>query len=82
MARFQRPRKRQPEQLATRCGVSRPKASTALKRLERAGQLRLERGAIEVLDLASLAVPLLSPRELTPRGQARTLAASDNDTRS
>ena len=69
------------EQLATRCGVSRPKASTALKRLEHAGQVRLERGAIEVLDLAGL-VPLLSPRELTSGRQARTLAASDNNTRS
>jgi CRP-like cAMP-binding protein len=43
------------EQLATRCGVSRPKASLALKRLEQAGRVRLERGAIEVLDLDALA---------------------------
>jgi CRP-like cAMP-binding protein len=43
------------EQLATRCGVSRPKASLALKRLEQAGRVRLERGAIEVLDVAALA---------------------------
>jgi CRP-like cAMP-binding protein len=42
------------EQLATRCGVSRPKASLALKRLEQAGRVRLERGAIEVLDMAGL----------------------------
>jgi CRP-like cAMP-binding protein len=43
------------EQLATRCGVSRPKASLALKRLEHAGRVRLERGSIEVLDLQALA---------------------------
>jgi CRP-like cAMP-binding protein len=42
------------EQLATRCGVSRPKASLALKRLEQAGRVRLARGAIEVLDGAAL----------------------------
>ncbi|HET9977381.1 MAG TPA: Crp/Fnr family transcriptional regulator [Burkholderiaceae bacterium] len=42
------------EQLATRSGVSRPKASTALKKLEQAGRVRLGRGAIEVLDLAAL----------------------------
>jgi CRP-like cAMP-binding protein len=50
------------EQLATRSGVSRPKASTALKKLEQAGRVRLGRGAIEVLDLAALATPRLSPR--------------------
>jgi CRP-like cAMP-binding protein len=38
------------EQLAARCGVSRPKASLALKRLEQAGRVRLDRGAIELLD--------------------------------
>ncbi len=43
------------EQFATRCGVSRPKASTALKRLEQAGRVRLDRGSIEVLDLPGLA---------------------------
>jgi len=37
------------EQLATRCGVSRPRASQALKRLEQAGRVRLYRGAIELL---------------------------------
>jgi CRP/FNR family transcriptional regulator len=42
------------EQLAVRCGVSRPKVSTALKRLERSGRLRLGRGAIEILDLPAL----------------------------
>jgi CRP-like cAMP-binding protein len=39
------------EQLAARCGVSRPKASLALKRLEQAGRVRLGRGTIEVIDL-------------------------------
>ena len=42
------------EQLSMRCGVSRPKLSHELKRLERAGTLRLRRGAIDVLDLPSL----------------------------
>lgn len=37
------------EQFAARCGVSRPKASMALKRLEREGSIRLGRGVIEVL---------------------------------
>lgn len=45
------------EQLATRCGVSRPKASLALKRLEQAGRVRLDRGAIEVLNSELLAAP-------------------------
>jgi CRP-like cAMP-binding protein len=39
------------EDLAARCGVSRPKVSGELKRLEKAGWLRLDRGAIEILDL-------------------------------
>ncbi len=39
------------EDLAARCGVSRPKVSGELKRLEKAGWLRLERGAVEILDL-------------------------------
>jgi CRP/FNR family transcriptional regulator len=42
------------EQLSMRCGVSRPKLSHELKRLEKAGTLRLRRGAIDVLDLRSL----------------------------
>jgi CRP-like cAMP-binding protein len=42
------------EQLSMRCGVSRPKLSHELKRLEKAGTLRLRRGAIDVLDLPSL----------------------------
>lgn len=37
------------EELADHCGVSRPKLSTALKVLERAGALRLHRGGIEIL---------------------------------
>lgn len=42
------------EEFAARCGVSRPKASLALKRLEQAGHIRLHRGAIEVVDLTGL----------------------------
>jgi len=42
------------EQLSMRCGVSRPKLSHELKQLEKAGTLRLRRGAIDVLDLPSL----------------------------
>ena len=42
------------EQLAARCGVSRPKVSIALKRLEQAGRVRLARGSIEILDLRAL----------------------------
>lgn len=42
------------EQLSMRCGVSRPKLSHELKRLEKAGTLRLRRGAIDVLDLRAL----------------------------
>ena len=38
------------EALAARCGVSRPKLSHELKALERAGSIRLHRGAIEFLD--------------------------------
>lgn len=37
------------EQLAARCGVSRPKLSLELKRLEQAGQLLLHRSAIEIV---------------------------------
>ena len=39
------------EQLAAGCGISRPKASIALKALEGAGVLKLGRGWIEVLNL-------------------------------
>ena len=42
------------EHLAMRCGVSRPKLSHALKQLEGAGVLRLNRGVIELLDYAAL----------------------------
>jgi CRP/FNR family transcriptional regulator len=42
------------EQLSLRCGVSRPKLSHELKRLEKAGTLRLRRGVIDVLDLPAL----------------------------
>lgn len=38
------------EHLASRCGVSRPKLSHELKRMEHAGRLKLHRGAIEILD--------------------------------
>lgn len=41
------------EHLAWRCGVSRPKLSHELKRMEQAGLLRLHRGAIEILDRSS-----------------------------
>ena len=39
------------EDLAARCGVSRPKVSGELKRLEKSGRLRLNRSVIEILDL-------------------------------
>jgi CRP/FNR family transcriptional regulator len=42
------------EELASRSGVSRPKLSQALKRLEKAGHLRLRRGAIEIIHLDGL----------------------------
>ncbi len=38
------------DKLAAYCGLSRPKLSQELKRLELAGVLRLHRGAVEVLD--------------------------------
>jgi len=38
------------DKLAAHCGLSRPKLSQELKRLELAGSLRLHRGAVEVLD--------------------------------
>lgn len=43
------------EHLAARCGLSRPKLSHELKRMERAGMLKLHRGAIEFVDAARLA---------------------------
>lgn len=42
------------EQIATSCGISRPKASLALKALEGDGILKLGRGWIEVLNLRGL----------------------------
>jgi CRP/FNR family transcriptional regulator len=42
------------EELAERSGVSRPKLSQALKRLEQAGRLRLERKAIRIIELERL----------------------------
>ena len=42
------------EQIATSCGISRPKASIALKALEGDGVLKLGRGWIEVLNLRGL----------------------------
>jgi CRP-like cAMP-binding protein len=42
------------EQIANRAGVSRPKASLAIKKLERAGHIRLGRGEVLVLNLAAL----------------------------
>jgi len=43
------------EHLAARCGLSRPKLSHELKRMERTGMLKLHRGAIEFVDAARLA---------------------------
>jgi CRP-like cAMP-binding protein len=45
------------EYLAQRCGVSRPKLSGELKELERAGVVRIRRGAIELVDYRALAAP-------------------------
>lgn len=42
------------EYLAARCGLSRPKLSHELKRMEHAGMLKLHRGAIELVDPAGL----------------------------
>ena len=42
------------EELAERSGVSRPKLSPALKRLDQAGRHRLERKAIRIIDLERL----------------------------
>ena len=43
------------DKLAARCGLSRPKLSQELKRLELAGTLRLHRGAIEIVDRRAFA---------------------------
>jgi CRP-like cAMP-binding protein len=45
------------EELAERSGVSRPKLSRELKRLEVEGRVKLERGAVRVVDLTSLFDP-------------------------
>jgi CRP-like cAMP-binding protein len=42
------------DQIAHRAGVSRPKASTAMKQMEREGHIRLGRGVVYILDLESL----------------------------
>jgi CRP/FNR family transcriptional regulator len=42
------------DQIAHRAGVSRPKASTAMKQLEREGHIRLGRGAVHIVDLKAL----------------------------
>ena len=42
------------EQLAASCGVSRPKASLALKKMERDGILKLGRKWVEVLNRTAL----------------------------
>ena len=39
-----------------RCGISRPRASTALKQMERGGLVALDRKSVEVLDLRELVV--------------------------
>lgn len=45
------------EELSLRSGVSRPKLSQELKRLELAGRLKLDRGSIRVIDLENLFDP-------------------------
>lgn len=45
------------EELSVRSGVSRPKLSQELKRLEHAGCVRLERASIRIIDLANLFDP-------------------------
>ena len=42
------------EEIADRCGISRPRASTALKQMEREGLVVLGRKSVEVLDLGAL----------------------------
>ena len=46
------------EELSARSGVSRPKLSQELKRLEQAGRLHLERGSVRVINLANLFDPM------------------------
>lgn len=45
------------EELAARCGVSRPKLTTELKRLEAQGLIRRGRGALDILSLPSSLSP-------------------------
>lgn len=45
------------EELSARSGVSRPKLSQELKRLESEGRLKLERGSIRIIDLGNLFDP-------------------------
>lgn len=45
------------EELSARSGVSRPKLSQELKRLEQQGRLKLERGSVHIIDLANLFDP-------------------------
>lgn len=42
------------DQIAHRAGVSRPKASTAMKQLEREGHIRLGRGIVHIVNLPAL----------------------------
>lgn len=49
------------DEIAARCGVSRPRTSLALKRLEQEGVLDLGRGRLRVLDLERLGAPPLPP---------------------
>lgn len=42
------------EEIADRCGISRPRVSTALKKMEREGLVALGRKSVEVLDLSAL----------------------------
>ncbi|WP_310564681.1 Crp/Fnr family transcriptional regulator [Hydrogenophaga sp.] len=42
------------DQIARRAGVSRPKASLAMKQLEREGHISLGRGTVHILDLSAL----------------------------
>ncbi|WP_296509297.1 Crp/Fnr family transcriptional regulator [Rhodoferax sp.] len=45
------------EELSARSGVSRPKLSQELKRLEQQGRLKLDRGSVRIIDLSNLFDP-------------------------
>ena len=60
------------EDLAARCGVSRPKVSGELKRLEKAGWLRLDHGAIEILDRDGILRPVRHVGRGSPDRSAAT----------